>query len=260
MENRNLIDPIETTSNNQILPDKRQHRSSDNVTSKYISKNKLHKPSKKKPKVDRTYTKRKRYSKKNLHYIRFAKDELAWAMWIERDGLENTKVKTRSIVRSDLTRSSKDFRDSNEVISAFLMVVLKDTTLSSKKTSVVSIDNHVSNLYQRCAYPYDKTCKASRLSNMYLHRYSNYDPDIVLKAVYASIERLMKRADYQKYYSGLLNQKELAQRILLSKEQYCTVDTANVKGNLAEEQNANSGIDDSNRLCSEKKCESNNDR
>ena len=95
-------------SNYQTLPHKRQGKSSDNATPKYISKNKLHKSFPKKPKIDRTYTKRKRNSKKNLHYIRFAKDELTWAMWIEPDGLGNTKGKTRTIVRSDLTRSSKE--------------------------------------------------------------------------------------------------------------------------------------------------------
>ena len=181
-------------------------------------------------------------------------------MWIERDGSEKMKVKTRPVLEHDLKRSPDDFRDSHEVISAFLMVVLTDNPRERNKTSVIPIDNQVTNSNQECGYPYHAKSKKSMLSNVYLHRYSTYNPAVVLKAVYSSIERLMKRPDYQKYYSGLLNQNKLAEHFLSSKEQSGYLPTAKSKEYLTKLLKANGDIDVGGPTCSDDALQLKNNR
>ena len=252
------MDGIKVTSRYGSLLDKTGHISSEIVIPKDVQKEKISETSQQK--IDRTYTKRRRISKKNLQYISFKKDELAWAMWIERDGSEKMKVKTRPLLEHDLKRSSDDFRDSHEVISAFLMVVLGDSLKQKNKTSVMPIDNQVTNLNQRSGCLYHAKSKKSMLSNVYLHRYSTYDPAFVLTAVYTSIERLMKRPDYQKYYSGLLNQNKLVDHFFSSKIQTRYLNTPKAEEYPRKELKANGDIDVGGPTCSDEAPQLKNNR
>ena len=152
--------------------------------------------------VDRTYVKRKRIKKQLPSETVFKRNDITWALWIERDGLEAIKIKTRPLTEKDLKRSSKDFEDKHEVISAFLVVVNGDST--KKGTSVTRVENEYSGIHQNHLI---KSHNRSYLQTKYLHRYSTYTPIDVLKAVYRSIERFMKRPDYQKYWDTVNHQK-----------------------------------------------------
>ena len=159
------------------------------------------------PKVDRTYVKRKRPKKQKLHAPAFRKNELVWAIWIERDGTEIRKVKSRAITEYDLKRSAKDFGDKHEVLSAFVMVVTKDTPNNSNKTTASTLESTKSKWPPSTKKAF---CKSSNVLNKYLFRYSLYDPKVVSKAVYRSIERMWIRKDYKEYYNGLKFQQEWA--------------------------------------------------
>ena len=152
--------------------------------------------------VDRTYVKRKRIKKQLPSDTVFKRNDITWALWIERDGLEAIKIKTRPLIEKDLKRSSKDFEEKHEVISAFLVVVNGDST--KKRTSVTRVENEYSGIHQNRLI---KSHNRSYLQTKYLHRYSMYTPADVLKAVYRSIERFMKRPDYQKYWDTVNHQK-----------------------------------------------------
>ena len=152
--------------------------------------------------VDRTYVKRKRIKKRLPSETVFKRNDIAWALWIERDGLEAIKINTRPLIEKDLKRSSTDFEEKHEVISAFLVVVNGDST--KKGTSVTRVQNKYSSIHQNHLM---KSHNRSYLQTKYLHRYSMYTPDDVLKAVYRSIERFMKRPDYQKYWDIVNHQK-----------------------------------------------------
>ena len=152
--------------------------------------------------VDRTYVKRKRIKKQLPSDTVFKRNDITWALWIERDGLEAIKIKTRPLIEKDLKRSSKDFEEKHEVISAFLVVVNGDST--KKRTSVTRVENEYSGIHQNRLI---KSHNRSYLQTKYLHRYSMYTPIDVLKAVYRSIERFMKRPDYQKYWDTVNHQK-----------------------------------------------------
>ena len=158
-------------------------------------------------KVDRTYVKRKRPKKQKLQAPAFRKNELVWAIWIERDGTEIKKVKERPITDYDLKRSAKDFGDKHEVLSAFVMVVTKDTPNNSNKTTASTLESTKSKWS-----PSNKNtfCKSSNVQNKYLFRFSLYDPNMVRKAVYRSIERMWIRKDYKEYYNRLKFQQEWA--------------------------------------------------
>ena len=152
--------------------------------------------------VDRTYVKRKRIKKQLPSDTVFKRNDITWALWIERDGLEAIKIKTRPLIEKDLKRSSKDFEEKHEVISAFLVVVNGDST--KKRTSVTRVENEYSGIHQNRLI---KSHNRSYLQTKYLHRYSMYTPIDVLKAVYRSIERFMRRPDYQKYWDTVNHQK-----------------------------------------------------
>ena len=152
--------------------------------------------------VDRTYVKRKRIKKQLPSDTVFKRNDITWALWIERDGLEAIKIKTRPLIEKDLKRSSKDFEEKHEVISAFLVVVNGDST--KKRTSVTRVENEYSGIHQNRLI---KSHNRSYLQTKYLHRYSMYTPVDVLKAVYRSIERFMRRPDYQKYWDTVNHQK-----------------------------------------------------
>ena len=152
--------------------------------------------------VDRTYVKRKRIKKQLPSETVFKRNDISWALWIERDGLEAIKIKTRPLTEKDLKRSSKDFEEKHEVISAFLVVVNGDST--KKGTSVSRVEKEYSGIHQNHLI---KSHTRSYLQTKYLHRYSMYTPNDVLKAVYRSIERFMKRPDYQKYWDTVNHQK-----------------------------------------------------
>ena len=92
--------------------------------------------------VDRTYVKRKRTKKRMPAEICLKRNDISWALWIERDGEEVIKIKSRPFTLEDLKRSSKDFEERHEVISAFLVVVNSDST--KKGTSVTRVDNKFS--------------------------------------------------------------------------------------------------------------------
>ena len=165
-------------------------------------------------KVDRTYVKKKRIKRKLPIEPVFKRNDIAWALWIERDGSETINVKTRPVTNMDFKRSSKDFEETHEVISAFLVVVNADTT--KKGTSVIRGDNQNDSILNRCNRSY--------LQNKYLHRYSVYPLLNILKAVYRSIERLMVRPDYQIYWDTVKRQKTLVDKYLKLKDE-CSPNT-----------------------------------
>ena len=158
-------------------------------------------------KVDRTYVKRKRPKKPKLLAPAFRKNELVWAIWIERDGTEIKKVNSRAITDYDLKRNAKDFGDKHEVLSAFVMVVTKDTPNNSNKTRVFTLESTKSKWFPSTKNTF---CKSSNVSNKYLFRFSLYDPSVVKKAVYKSIERMWIRKDYKEYYNRLKFQQAWA--------------------------------------------------
>ena len=96
--------------------------------------------------VDRTYVKRKRIKKRLPSETVFKRNDIAWALWIERDGLEAIKINTRPLIEKDLKRSSTDFEEKHEVISAFLVVVNGDST--KKGTSVTRVQNKYSSIHR----------------------------------------------------------------------------------------------------------------
>ena len=183
-----------------------------------------------KNKVDRTYTKRRRRFKKTSTERIFKKNEIVWAMWIERDGSETEKVKTRPITATDFKKSAADFEKAHEIISAFLMIVTTDTKKGKNRTSVSRIDSQISNQDPKTllnpnkhASPYYENYRYTTLQNAYLYSYFLYDPNEITKLVYASIARLMARSDYEKYYKNLLNQNINVKHFLSMREKSSSI-------------------------------------
>ena len=168
-------------------------------------------------KVDRTYVKKKRIKRRLPTETGFKRNDIAWALWIERDGSEKINVKTRPVTNGDFDRSSKDFEETHEVISAFLVVVNADTT--KKGTSVISVENQNDSILKGYHLLDTKSVNRSYLQNKYLHRYSIYTPVRILKAVYRSVERFMIRPDYQNYWDTVNRQKTLVDKYLKLKEE-----------------------------------------
>ena len=173
--------------------------------------------------VDRTYVKRKRIKKKLAPDIGYKRNDITWALWIENDGMEKIgkdgkrwRVKTRPLVEKDLKRSSRDFEEKHEVISAFLVVVNKDST--KKGVSVIRVENENDYIKQNHHTHLNKSHNSSYLQNKYLHRYSMYNPLDILDAVYRSIERLMIRPDYQKYWDTVNHQKRCVEKFVRLKK------------------------------------------
>ena len=227
MEDIQLPDPFEVTCDSNELPNLLGDCPEQNVSPKaIIPKENQPRNGPRKKKIDRTYTKRRRSSNKIIPHTGFRKDDIAWAIWIERDGSEIKKVKTRPIAENDLKRTEADFKDAHEVISAFLMVVTADTKKGYNKTSVARIDNQINNLDPMCSLngirrdpTYYENRGYTQLQNVYLYRYFLYDPKEIQAVVYTSIARLMLRVDYQRYYEGLLNQSKRVEEFLSIREQ-----------------------------------------
>ena len=224
MEDTNTSQRLEHPSNYNAPLE--QSRCDNKITNSKMGEYKR-RPNKPQSKVVITYTKRRRATNKKSQQVLFKRNEIVWAIWVERDGSEIQTVKTRPITEHDFEKSSNDFQDTHEVISAFLMVVSKDTVKGHNKTSVSPIDNQSNFTSKMPKSPNIKTDSSSRLSNHYLLRYSSYEPNVVTKAVYRSIERLYPRTDYQAYFDRLLFQKKCAEQFLSLQKQKVSLNIHN---------------------------------